>query len=235
MIRIIRAAERYTADRGWLQTAWLFSFDEYYDPENVQFSALRVFNDDVVQPGHGFPLHPHREAEIITIPLRGELTHEDTLGNRGVIGPGDVQQMTAGSGVRHSERNEGDVPVHLYQIWLLPHTAGLPPSYDQRHYDAQRWHNQLAPVASGRGIPDVVAFHTDATIYRAAFDAGHTLNYPIEDDRCVFLYLTTGALDLNGERLAEHDQARIRGEQHLHIRVEEDTHFVLIDLPPRTR
>ncbi|HEX2951043.1 MAG TPA: pirin family protein [Armatimonadota bacterium] len=235
MIRVIKAEQRHTRNVGWLQTAWLFSFDEYYDPSNIQFGALRVFNDDTIQPGKGFPGHPHREAEIITIPLSGAITHQDNMGNTGTIPAGDVQRMTAGTGVVHAEMNTGNEPVHLYQIWFIPDTPSLPPSYAQRHFAADEWHNRLLPIASGRGLPNTVPFHTDATIFRGDFDHGVTFNYPIDNYRCIFIYLTAGSITVNGIRLATHDQARISKEQSLDIHVNETASLVLIDLPPCER
>lgn len=231
-MQIIRAEKRHTRDFGWLRTAWLFSFDEYYDPANVQFGALRVFNDDVVQPGKGFPMHPHREMEIVTIPLQGEITHEDSAGHRGVIGLGDVQRMSAGTGVQHSEMSTGRQAAHLYQIWFIPATAGLTPSYDARHYEAEVWHNRLAPIASGRGMADVVTFHTDATIFRAELDAGQTVEFTPEGERCVFLYLGNGEATLNDETLFAHDQVRITHGRPLRLHARANTHLLLIDLPP---
>jgi redox-sensitive bicupin YhaK (pirin superfamily) len=135
MIHVVREHQRYFSDFGWLKTYWLFSFSRYYDPANIQFGALRVFNDDVVEPGTGFPTHPHEEMEIITIPLNGELTHEDSMGNKTVIRGGEVQRMSAGTGLTHSEFNLGNEPCHFYQIWIYPDVKGLEPTYDQREFD----------------------------------------------------------------------------------------------------
>ena len=137
MIEIIKADRRHFSDFGWLKTYWLFSFSGYFDPQNIQFGALRVFNDDVVDPGTGFPTHPHEEMEIVTIVLEGEMTHADSMGNKAKIEAGDVQRMSAGAGLAHSEFNLAEKPVHFYQIWMFPDKAGLTPSYDQRHYDTQ--------------------------------------------------------------------------------------------------
>ena len=158
MIQVIRADERHFTDFDWLKTYWLFSFSEYYDPTNIQFGALRVFNDDVVAPHTGFGTHPHEEMEIITIVLDGEVTHEDSLGTKAVMRAGDVQRMSAGTGIHHSEFNLGEVPAHFYQIWIYPDTSGLPPSYDQKSFAGTVWTNRLVPVASGQGVPDVVTF-----------------------------------------------------------------------------
>lgn len=183
MIKIIDKDKRHFSDHGWLQTYWLFSFSNYYDPDNVQFGSLRVFNDDVIAPGTGFPTHPHDEMEIITIILEGELTHRDTMRNGGVIKANDVQRMSAGTGLMHSEFNDGDKPTHLYQIWIYPDKAGLKPSYDQRSYDPSSWKNTLLPVASGQEIPDTVTFNTDATIYRSDLDKDRSLVFDKTKDR----------------------------------------------------
>jgi hypothetical protein len=155
MIHTIRSTQRHFSDYHWLQTYWLFSFSDYFDPDNIQFGALRVFNDDVVQPGTGFPTHPHREMEIITLVLEGEMTHQDSMGNRAVIQAGDVQRMSVGTGLTHSEFNLAETPVHFYQIWILPDIPQLKPSYDPKQFDPSGWQNRLLPVASGQGIPGV--------------------------------------------------------------------------------
>ena len=162
-VEIIKADNRHFSDFGWLKTYWLFSFSSYFDPHNIQFGALRVFNDDIVQPGMGFPTHPHEEMEIVTIVLDGEMTHEDSMGNRTVIRAGDVQRMSAGTGLTHSEFNLARKPVHFHQIWIFPDTAGLRPSYDQKTFAPQARRNRLCPVASGQNLPRTVTFHTDAT------------------------------------------------------------------------
>ena len=231
MIRVIRAQERHFQDFTWLQTYWLFSFAEYYDPDNIQWGALRVFNDDIVQPQSGFGTHPHDEMEIITVVLEGEVTHEDSLGNKAVIQAGDVQRMSAGTGITHSEFNRSDQPVHFYQIWLYPDQRGLAPSYDQRRLPAVRPKNQLLPVASGQGLSDVVTFHTDATIYLSEVEAQHTVTFPTEGSRRVFLYITEGDLDVFGAQLHTKDQARIDPEAALTLTARSDVRLVLIDVP----
>lgn len=230
-MHIIKANERHFSDRGWLKTYWLFSFSDYYDPDNIQFGALRVFNDDVVEPGTGFPTHPHREMEIITIVLAGEMTHRDSMGNVAVIKPGDVQRMSAGIGLTHSEFNLAHKPVHFYQIWIFPDRAGLEPSYDQKSYDPARWRNRLLPVASGQCKEGAVTFHTDATIYRCALDKGGEVSHPDTKGRRLFLYLTGGEAGVNGETLRTSDQARADVEEPLVIRAREASEMILIDVP----
>jgi redox-sensitive bicupin YhaK (pirin superfamily) len=231
MIKSIPSASRHFSDFGWLKTYWLFSFSDYYDPDNIQFGALRVFNDDVIAPGTGFPTHPHREMEIITIVLDGEVTHEDSLGNRGVIKAGEVQRMSAGSGITHSEFNLGKSPVHLYQVWIFPDEKGLKPSYDQSSFEAREWHNRLLPVASGQGLAGAVIFHTDATIYRAFMKEGTELKHAMDDSRRSFIYLSKGEMDANGVVLRTKDQARIDLEKEIVLRAVQDSELILIDVP----
>ena len=231
MMDIIRAKERHFSNFGWLKTYWLFSFSSYFDPHNIQFGALRVFNDDVVEPGTGFPTHPHEEMEIITIVLDGEMTHEDSMGNKTVIRAGDVQRMSAGTGLTHSEFNLADTPVHFYQIWIFPDKPGLQPTYDQKNFEPSEWKNRLFPVASGQVIPGAVTFHTDATIYRGDFDAGHTATFESTKGRRLFVYLTSGSLDVNDRTLEEKDQARVDTDVPLHLHARQRSEFILIDVP----
>ncbi len=231
MIQTVSAQQRHYSDFDWLKTYWLFSFSDYYDPANIQFGALRVYNDDVVAPGTGFPTHPHREMEIITLVLDGEMTHADSMGNRAVIGPGDVQRMSAGTGLTHSEFNLAGAPVHFHQIWIYPDERGLPPSYDQRHFEPEAWRDRLLPVASGQDRPGTVTFHTDATIYRCDLSAGRTVALPAGEDRRLFIYVTDGRLEANGIPLGAGDQGRVDLETALELRAAADSGCVLIDVP----
>jgi len=231
MIKIIEADKRHFSDFGWLKTYWLFSFSSYYDPDNIQFGALRVFNDDVVEPGTGFPTHPHEEMEIITVVLDGEMTHEDSMGNKSVIQKGDVQRMSAGTGLTHSEFNLAKEAVHFYQIWILPDQKGLSPSYDQKRFDAASWENVLCPVASGQGLPGTVTFHTNATIYLADLNCGHKISFEIEESRRIFVYITAGELKINGQDVRNKDQARIDLENNIQIEAVKDSSIILIDVP----
>ena len=230
-IDIIRAQDRHFNDFGWLKTYWLFSFANYYDPHNIQFGALRVFNDDVVAPGTGFPTHPHEEMEIITIVLDGEMTHRDSMGNQAVIKAGDVQRMSAGTGLTHSEFNLAKQPVHFYQIWILPDLPRLEPTYAQRNFTPDQWQNRLLPIASGQGLENVVSFHTDATIYRGQLDGGNRLNFDNTAGRRVFLYLIRGELTVDGLTLYQADQARVDTEKPLCLAAGADAEFILIDVP----
>ena len=231
MIRIVSKSKRHYSDFGWLKTYWLFSFSNYFDPDNIQFGALRVFNDDVVQPGTGFPTHPHEEMEIVTIVLDGEMTHADSMGNKTVIRAGDVQRMSAGTGLTHSEFNLSNTPVHFYQIWIFPDKAGLRPTYDQKSFVPADWKNRLLPVASGQGLPGTVTFHTDATIYRCGLDKGMDATLQDTTSRRIFVYLTKGRLSANGSRLDSQDQARIDIDEPLVLKADEQADFILIDVP----
>lgn len=232
MIRVIKASERYSHERSWLHTHFLFSFAEYYDPNNMQWGALRVFNDDMVDPHKGFAMHPHDNAEVITIPLSGEISHEDSTGSRGTVYAGEVQRMSAGSGIEHSECNHADEPVHLYQIWILPRIRNIEPSYEQRAFDPASWRNTLLPLVSGQGMNGALTMNADATIYRSYLEAGKQIDYMPGMDRCVFIYTTSGRLQVNGAALETNDQARISEETSLHLKAAEDTDLILVDVPP---
>lgn len=231
MIEIINSNQRHFSDFGWLKTYWLFSFSNYFDPNNIQFGALRVFNDDVVAPHTGFPTHPHEEMEIITIVLDGEMTHQDSMGNKTIIKTGDVQRMSAGTGLTHSEFNLTDKGVHFYQIWIFPDTAKLTPSYDQKSFNPKDWRDHLLPVASGQNLPGAVTFHTDATIYRCALSGGKSVSFEKTSGRRLFVYLTEGHLTVNGKVLEPADQSRIDIEEPLIINAQKDSELILIDVP----
>lgn len=231
MIQLISSKNRHFSDFGWLKTYWLFSFADYYDPMNIQFGALRVYNDDIVEPKNGFPTHPHREMEIITIPLSGNITHADSLGNETVIRPGDVQRMSAGTGLTHSEYNLGDEPVHFYQIWMLPDVLKLNPTYDQRRYNPDVWTNKLGILASGQGVKDIVTFHTDASIYRCKLESGVKVEQEIANDRRAFLYLSDGKIVVNGVEVEAGDQVRMDEQDCIDVQAKNDAEFILIDVP----
>lgn len=231
MIQLINSKDRKFSDFGWLKTYWLFSFSDYYDPQNIQFGALRVYNDDVVEPGMGFPTHPHREMEIITVPISGSITHADSMGNETIIKAGEVQRMSAGKGLTHSEYNYGTEPVHFHQIWILPDKLGLNPTYDQRSYDPGQWKNKLSVVASGRGVPDVVTFNTDASIYRCDLQSGLSIQHRVGDNRRIFVYIIDGSIAINGVNIAKGDQARIDEVDEIGITALTDARMTVIDVP----
>jgi len=230
MIKIIKAEDRHFSDFGWLQTYWLFSFSNYYDAGNVSHGALCVFNDDVVQTQTGFARHPHEEMEIVSIILFGEMTHKDTMGNSAVIRQHDVQRMTAGTGLYHSEWNESSESVGFFQIWIQPDTSGLSPSYDQKNFLPDNWKNNLFLLASGGGGNDVVTLNTDAAIYRSELDGGHQVEYLPEPGRKVFVYVVNGSVQVNGSLAGTRSQVRISDENRIAIRTERAADFILIDV-----
>jgi redox-sensitive bicupin YhaK (pirin superfamily) len=231
MIKIIPSKDRHFNDFGWLKTYWLFSFADYFDPENIQFGALRVFNDDIVEPGQGFGTHPHKEMEIVTIVFHGEVTHEDSMGNKAVIKTGDVQRMSAGTGITHSEFNFGSEPAHFCQIWILPDVPKLNPSYEQKKFSFEANGNGLLPLVSGNGMPETVSIHSDVTFYRGTLKPGGNLNYPMRENRRVFVYVTDGTMEVQGNPLHTNDQARIDLEENLQLTGTNPTEFLLIDVP----
>jgi redox-sensitive bicupin YhaK (pirin superfamily) len=232
MIQTIKAGERYHFETDWLSTYWHFSFDHYYDPKNTHFGPLRVFNDDIVQPGGGFPLHGHREMEILTYVLEGRLEHQDSLGNRGVIGPGELQRMSAGTGIRHSEYNASrEEPLHLLQLWIEPDERGLEPSWEQRRFTLQERQGGLLAVASGDGLPGTLRIHQDASVYVAALSPGEQASHEVKEVRRIYLFVIKGGGSLNGETLDAGDQARVSGERRAAFSAREQTELILLDLP----
>ncbi|MEE9172997.1 MAG: pirin family protein [candidate division NC10 bacterium] len=232
MITVIRSQERHHADMGWLSTYWHFSFADYYDPANMNWGALRVFNDDVVRPAQGFGSHSHRDMEIVTLVLEGELEHRDNQGNIGVVHPGEVQVMSAGTGIVHSEHNHStDHPVHFIQLWIIPRTQGLPPRWEQRQFTLEDRSAKLLPVVSEGDIPETLTIDQDATIYVSALRAGQAVSHTSRADRWAYLFVIEGSLTLNGSLLAAGDQARIANEPVLALKAEQDTEVILLDLP----
>lgn len=232
MITIRKANERGHFNHGWLNTYHTFSFDQYYDPRYMGFRVLRVINEDFVAGGRGFPMHAHRDMEIITYILEGALQHEDSMGNGSIIRPGDVQRMTAGTGVRHSEKNPSPTePVHLLQIWILPHTVGLDPSYEQKAFSEKERHNKLRLIASDDGREGSVLIHQDVSLYASIIDEGASVTYSTAETRYGWLQVARGAVDVNGERAEQGDGAVIVGESKLEIVGHQPAEVLLFDLP----
>jgi hypothetical protein len=232
MIHVIKSAERYHHRNDWLSTYWHFSFDHYWDPNNVSFGPLRVFNDDVVEPHTGFPMHPHRDMEIITYVLAGELEHEDSLGNRGIVRAGEIQVMSAGTGIVHAERNPSDTtPLHLLQIWIEPRTLRLPPRWEQRTYSPSERQDALYPVVTSDGRGQSLRIDQDAAISISAPSPGHTITHMMARDRRGYLFVIEGNLKLNGLSLSGGDQARITQEPRLSLTASEPSELILLDLP----
>ncbi|MBM7568401.1 pirin family protein [Paenibacillus sacheonensis] len=234
MINVYPASSRHSGDLGWLQFNFSFSFADYYDPDNVNFGPLRVFNEDYIQPSRGFGIHPHRDMEIVTVVLKGELKHEDNTGGAGLIRPGEVQRMTAGSGILHSEVNASDTEVaNLLQMWFLPEAKGLTPSYEQKAFDQGAMRNTLLPIVSNTIQGEsIVSIHQDMSIYLSEPDAGTSIHYEGSASRKIFLFVMRGEVTLNGTHtLGRSDSARITDLAKLEIRSEQGAQFMLIDLP----
>ncbi|HYO63536.1 MAG TPA: pirin family protein [Pyrinomonadaceae bacterium] len=231
MISIRRAGERGHFDFGWLDTFHTFSFADYYDPRFMGFRSLRVINEDWVHPGRGFGTHPHRDMEIITYVLEGALAHRDSMGNGSTIRPGEVQRMSAGTGVLHSERNESaDAPVHLLQIWLLPEREGVEPSYEQKMFPAEEKRGRLRLIASRDGREGSVKINQDAQLYAALLEAGERVEHQLTPERHAWLQVARGAVELNGHALRQGDGAAVSREQALAIVGTEASEVLLFDL-----
>lgn len=216
MIKLRKSTERGHANHGWLDSWHSFSFADYYDPAHVQFGALRVINEDRVAPGGGFGTHGHRDMEIITYPLAGALEHKDSMGNGTIIHPGDVQRMSAGSGVHHSEYNHSTTePVHFLQIWLLPRSPGGPPSYAQQHFSEADKRGQLCCIAAGTPQGRAVPVQQDVTLYAGLFDGAETATLSLATGRRAYVHLARGELVVNGQLLQAGDALMVEEETQL--------------------
>ena len=231
MIKIRKAKERGHFNHGWLDTYHTFSFGDYYDPEHLGFRTLRVINEDRVQPAQGFGMHSHRDMEILTCVLEGELEHKDSMGNASVIKPGEVQRMTAGTGVTHSEFNPSQKNlVHLLQIWILPARKGLEPGYEQRAFGPAGKDNLLRLVASTEGEKGSVKIHQDVFVYNAKLRAKETLTHELLPRRGAWIQVIKGDLDLNGHALKQGDGAAAEDERQFTFQSKEGVEFLLFDL-----
>ena len=231
MITIRQARERGHFDHGWLNTYHTFSFDQYYDPRFMGFRQLRVINEDFVAAGRGFPMHAHRDMEIITYILEGALQHEDSMGNGSIIRPGDVQRMTAGTGVRHSEKNASrEESVHLLQIWILPDTVGLEPGYEQKAFGEDERRGQLRLIASNDGRDRSVTVHQDVSLFASILGEGESVQYDIDQTRYGWIQVARGAINVNGQRAGQGDGAVAMGESSLEIVADEPSEILLFDL-----
>lgn len=229
MIQIRKAEERGHFDYGWLDTWHTFSFDRYYDPRYMGFRSLRVLNEDRVAPGAGFPLHPHRDMEILTYVLEGALEHRDSTGSGSVIRAGGVQRMSAGTGITHSESNPSHTePVHLLQIWIRPEQKGLQPEYEQRSFPAAEKHGRFRLVASRDGREGSVRIHQDADVYAAILES--EAEFRLRPGRYGWVQVARGALSLNGTELRQGDGAAIEEEPLLHFEPREASELLLFDL-----
>lgn len=236
MIRIIKEQEQYKGENEWLTTYHHFSFAEYYDPNKVNFGPLRVFNDDTIQPGTGFDFHQHQDMEIVTYVIDGELEHKDNLGNHGIIQPGEIQRMSAGTGVFHSEFNHSkEKPLRLLQMWVFSDTRGLEPSWEQKRYTKDDRKNKLLPVIGPRNSnqKDRLTISQDATFYISNLEKTRDLRYNLQKDRLVYMFVIEGKVTLNDKILYTRDAAEIGNEETLKIKAQQDTELILIELPIR--
>lgn len=231
MITVRHAHDRGHADHGWLDSWHSFSFAGYHDPAHMGYSVLRVINDDRIAQGGGFAPHPHRDMEIVTYLLNGALQHRDSMGNGSIIRPGDVQRMSAGNGVVHSESNAADGETHLLQIWLLPEKGGGAPGYEQKHFDEDALRNTLRLVASRNGRNGSVRIQQDAGIYAARLREGGTVKYQPASSRRLYLHVARGALEVNGTILSDGDGAAIADEAEVILKGRQEAEALLFDLP----
>jgi quercetin 2,3-dioxygenase len=231
MIQIRRSAERGGGDYGWLNTRHTFSFDQYYDPRFMGYRSLRVINEDWVQPGGGFPMHPHRDMEIITYVLEGALEHRDSMGNGSTIRPGDGQRMSAGTGVRHSESNSSETdPVHLLQIWIQPERRGIEPSYEQKSFPEAEKRGKLREIAGPDGKDGSVTIHQDARLFVSLLSPGQEVTHELAAGRYAWVQVARGSVELNGKALQQGDGAAISQESRLTVKGVEDAEVLLFDL-----
>jgi redox-sensitive bicupin YhaK (pirin superfamily) len=231
MITLRPGKERGHFDHGWLDTYHTFSFSQYHDPAHMGFRALRVINEDRVEPGAGFPPHSHRDMEIITYVLAGGLAHRDSMGNHSVIRPGNVQRMSAGTGVTHSEYNGSkDEPVHLLQIWILPEARNLPPSYEEKEFAAEEKRGRLRLIASRDAREGSVRIHQDASVYAALLAPGQTVRHALAAGRGAWLHLGSGLAMVNGKALGEGDAAAVQDEAAIEIAATGPSELLLFDL-----
>lgn len=230
-MNIRRANERGHADHGWLDSYHTFSFADYYDPKHMGFRALRVINEDRVAPAKGFGSHPHRDMEIVSYVLEGGLEHKDSIGTNGVIRPGDVQRMSAGTGVLHSEFNASpSEPVHFLQIWIAPGKRGIEPSYEQKPFPREEKQGRLRLIASPNGKDGSVTIHTDARIYAGCFREGESGKLGLESGRFAWVQVARGRVRVNGEALEAGDGAAISQEPAVEIEGVDDAEVIVFDL-----
>ncbi|GAA4414379.1 pirin family protein [Quisquiliibacterium transsilvanicum] len=232
MIEIRRSEERGYADHGWLQSFHSFSFAGYHDPRHMGFGPLRVINEDRVAPGTGFGAHGHRDMEIISYVLDGALAHRDNMGNGSVIRPGDVQRMSAGRGVQHSEFNHDKLgQTHFLQIWIEPSARGIEPGYEDRRFDADAKRGRLALIASSDGRDGSVTIHQDASVHAGLFDGDERAELPIAPGRRIYVHMARGALMVNGQRLEAGDALKLAGEERLVLEGGREAEVLVFDLP----
>ena len=231
MLEVLRSKERGRTKIDWLDSYHSFSFGEYYDPKNMGFGPLRVINDDLIQAGAGFPTHPHRNMEIVTIVTQGAVAHRDSSGGEGIIRVGEVQKMSAGKGIFHSEFNASDKELlKLYQIWIMPNQNGLKPGYEDIRYDVAEKKNKLLLVASNNHGDGVIFLNQDAKIYLADLEAGTSLSYQTDKSRGVYLHVTEGSVEVEGVKLSSGDAIKLTEVESVEIKASENSGILLFDV-----
>ncbi len=231
-LQVRKSADRGYANHGWLESYHSFSFAEYFDRKYMHFSALRVINDDIIAPGQGFGMHPHRDMEIVTYILRGELQHKDSIGNGSVIRAGDVQRMTAGTGIVHSEFNASNAnDVHLLQIWIMPDTLNLEPSYEEKHFTTEQKLNQWCLIAARDNQGTALKVYQDMQLYASIVDATASLAYTVSDNRSAYLHVARGKIEIEGQQFESGDAVMLDGGAELHIKANAESELLLFDLP----
>jgi redox-sensitive bicupin YhaK (pirin superfamily) len=231
MIVLRKANERGHANHGWLDSYHSFSFADYYDPKHMGFASLRVINEDVVQPGKGFGTHGHRDMEIITYILAGALEHKDSMGNGSIIRPGDVQRMSAGTGVQHSEFNPSPSElVHLLQIWIQPKITGIRPGYEEKHFDAASKRGRVRLIAARAGRDGAVTIHQDASVCAALIDGAERASHKLGAGRQAYVHVARGKVTVNGQPLAAGDALKASGEAAIELENGEQAEVLLFDL-----
>ena len=232
MLEVRKSEERGLADHGWLKSRHTFSFAEYQDPEHDEFGALRVINEDRVQAGQGFGTHGHRDMEILSYVLEGELEHKDSMGNGSIIRPGDVQRMSAGRGVLHSEHNPSKTqPVHFLQIWITPNVRGIAPGYEQKYFGPERKRGRLQLIASGSGHEGSVRLHQDARVYAGLFDGAERASLALDATRLAYVHLARGSLAVNGQTLSAGDGLKVSDTASLQFSDGRGAEVLVFDLP----
>ena len=231
MIEVRKSGERGKTKIDWLESYHSFSFGEYYDPSNIHFGPLRVMNDDIIQAGEGFPTHPHRDMEIVTIPLEGTIAHRDSSGGNGTITVNEIQRMTAGKGIQHSEFNASDSEIlKLLQIWFIPNQQGLTPSYEQKKFSHEKKRNKLLKVVSGKKEEGIIFINQDAEIFLSDLDKAKEIKHEIKENRGVYLHLIEGIVNVKGISLLPGDAVKLVQEMSLEVNSVENSKIILFDM-----
>ena len=236
MIQTIKAHEHHQNKTDWLSTYYHFSFADYFDPKKMNYGPLRVFNDDTIQPTTGFDFHPHRDMEIITYVIDGELEHQDSHGNQGIVGPGEIQVMTAGSGILHSEYNHSkEKSLKLLQMWILPDSKGLAPSWQQKKYSKEQRLDKLLQVVSplDSGKNGTLTIHQNASFYVSSLTPGAEISHELQSGRKAYVFVIDGEIQVNDMPMQTRDSAKVEEESKLSIRATKQTDLILIDLPEK--